>query len=120
MSEETAPYIVGIPNPNAAWTGRATSDHTFTGIPPTTSQKMAYIPTVFTVPPELNVGEIWYIKYQQGFCGLTEVEIKEVTEKTVVLQSLDSRLGYECGGNKPVRYKKLDIEFVEKVEDNEI
>jgi hypothetical protein len=106
MSEDNKKYTTGPGIPAMA----PITDHTFT-------LKSAYIPTPFVVPPALKVGDKWYIKYQQGFCGLTEVEIKEVTEKTVVLQSSDKWLGYERGENKPVRYKKLDIEFVEKVND---
>jgi hypothetical protein len=113
MSEDNKKYTIGVDIPAMP----PITDHTFT-------LKSAYIPTPFVVPPALKVGDKWYIKYQQGFCGLTEVEIKEVTEKTVVLQSLDKWLGYERldkwlgyerGESKPVRYKKSDIEFVEKV-----
>jgi hypothetical protein len=106
MSEYNKKYTIGVDIPAMT----PITDHTFT-------LKSAYIPTTFIAPPDLKVGDKWYIKYQQGFCGLTEVEIKEVTEKTVVLQSLDSRLGYERGESRPVRYKKFDIEFVEKVND---
>jgi len=109
-------YIKPLPDSmTAPWNGTPITDHTFAGIPPTTSSKTTYIPTPFVVPPELKVGDKWYVKYQPGFCGLSEVEIKEVTEKTVVLQSLDKLLGYERGESRPVRYKKSDIEFVEKV-----
>ena len=110
MSEETTPYIVSIPNPNAAWTERATSDHTFTGIPPTTSNKTAYIPTTFIVPPELKVGDKWFVKLQGASC-LAEQEIIEVTEKTVLLHRINEYPSLRTN----LRYKKSDVEFVEKV-----
>jgi hypothetical protein len=108
MSEK---YNVGIPNQSSQWTGTPITDHTFTGIPPTTSLKSAYVPTVFTVPPELKVGDKWYVKEPDQKI-LVVYEIFEVTEKTVVMKEKNFVGHY--------RYRKSDIEFVEKVEDNEI
>ena len=59
--------------------------------------------------PELNVGEHWYIKYP-GATALVEVEIDQVTPKTVILTQMD--LPY----NSPLRYEISNIKFVEKVE----
>lgn len=73
---------------------------------PTTTT--AYIPTVFVVPPELKVGEHWYIKYL-GARSLVEVEIKEVSQKTVLLKNVDRPY------DNPVRYEISDVKFVEKV-----
>lgn len=79
-----------------------------------TNQHTAYIPTVFIVPPELNVGEFWYVKYQGGNC-LAKVLIKDVTEKTVYLEEYNHNGSYAYNSR---RYKKTDIEFVEKVKEN--
>lgn len=62
-----------------------------------------------TESSELNVGERWYIKYLSA-TALVEVEIKEVSQKTVLLEEVN-RSFYA-----PVRYEKSDIKFVEKVE----
>ena len=62
-----------------------------------------------TESSELNVGERWYIKYL-GARSLVEVEIKEVSQKTVLLKQVDRPY------DNPVRYEKSDIKFVEKVE----
>lgn len=68
----------------------------------------SYIPTIFTMPSELNVGEYWYVKFP-NVNRLVEVVIGGVTSKTVVLSPTEE--------NRPTyRYKKTDIEFVEKVE----
>lgn len=99
MSEDVNEYQ-GIPN---QWSGTPITDHTFTGIPPTISLKSAYIPTVFTAPPELKVGEKWYVKFPDSTC-LSEARILDVTEKTVLFYS-------------NVRFKKTDVEFVEKVQE---
>jgi hypothetical protein len=96
----------------APWNGTPITDHTFAGIPPTTSSKTAYIPTPFVVPPELKVGDKWFVKLQGASC-LTEQKIIEVTEKTVLLQRMDDSLALHTH----LRYKKTDIEFVEKVND---
>jgi hypothetical protein len=109
MSEDVPEYQ-GIPNP---WTRKLT-DHTFgVGIPnQPTELKSAYIPTTFIVPPELKVGDKWFVKLQGASC-LTEQKIIEVTEKTVLLQRMDDSLARHAH----LRYKKTDIEFVEKVND---
>jgi hypothetical protein len=109
MSEDVPEYQ-GIPNP---WTRKLT-DHTFSvGIPnQPTELKSVYIPTTFIVPPELKVGDKWFVKLQGASC-LTEQKIIEVTEKTVLLQRMDDSLA----GHAHLRYKKTDIEFVEKVND---
>ncbi len=70
------------------------------------TQTTAYIPTVFTVPPELKVGDFWYVK-PQGELELIVFKILDATEKTVyILNPSTSRMR---------RYKKTDIEFVERV-----
>ena len=71
-----------------------------------TQTTTAYIPTVFIVPPELKVGDNWYVKLP-GWNYVFKSEILEVTEKTVKIKF----------GNHPPpqRYKKSDVEFVEKV-----
>ena len=77
-----------------------------------TQTTSSYIPTIstqFIMPPELNVGEHWYVKFP-GAIALTEVVIDEVTSKTVVLTPTKKY-------SPPGRYKKSDIEFVEKVEE---
>ena len=71
----------------------------------------AYIPTTFPVPPELNVGECWYIKFPNA-TALVEVEIIDVTKQTVVLKQI-REISYLAPES---RYKKSDIEFVEKME----
>lgn len=69
----------------------------------------SYIPTPFIMPPELRFGEYWYVKFP-NVNRLVEVVIDEVTSKTVVLSPTEE--------NRPTyRYKKSDIEFVEKVEE---
>jgi hypothetical protein len=102
--------LKGIPNPNAEWTGTPITDHTFTGIPPTTSSKTAYIPTVIILPPELKAGDKWYVKEPDQKI-LVVYEIFEVTEKTVVMKE-ENYVG--CGH---YRYRKSDIEFIEKVKE---
>ena len=72
---------------------------------PTTST--AYIPTQSIVPPKVESGEAWYVKLP-GCARLQYVRILEVTEKTINLKDLES----ESLSNG--RYKKTDIEFVEK------
>jgi hypothetical protein len=114
-SKENEPmtYIKPLPDSmTAPWNGTPITDHTFAGIPPTTSSKTAYIPTPFDVPPELKVGDKWFVKLQ-GASWLTEQKIIEVTEKTVLLQQMDDSLARHAH----LRYKKTDIEFVEKVND---
>lgn len=64
-----------------------------------------------TQSPKLNVGDFWYIKYL-GSRSLVEVEIKEVSSKTVVLIQSDNKR-YTFSGT---RYEISDIKFVEKVE----
>ena len=56
---------------------------------------------------ELLVGDKWYIKIRDSQT-LSEVKIIEVTEKTVLL-SWENLI--------KTRYKKMDIEFVEKVKE---
>lgn len=77
-----------------------------------TQTTSSYIPTIstpFIMPPKLNVGEHWYIKFPEAK-ALVEVVIDEVTSKTVVLSPTEKY--------KPtLRYKKSDIEFVEKLEE---
>ena len=92
-----------IPKKNADWDKQ---DDRYTMNPTTTT---AYIPTTFIVPPKIEVGEFWYIKYL-GSRSLVEVEIKEVSQKTVLLKQVDRPY------DNPVRYEKSDIKFVEKVE----
>lgn len=68
-----------------------------------------YIPTPFIVLPEIEVGENWFVKLP-GCSMVQNVRIVDITEKTVNLNDLNSAkiaLG---------RYKKTDVEFVEKVE----
>lgn len=72
-----------------------------------------HIPTPFIVPPEIKVGENWYVKFP-GAIALVEVEIVEVTKQTVVIKQPHRSLSYLSNEN---RYKKSDIEFVEKVEE---
>lgn len=109
MNEFKPNYTVGVGIPNQ-WSGTPITDHSFTGIPPTTSLKSAYIPTVFIAPPELNVGETWYVKYPEDY-EVTKVKILELTEKTVQFKVAEDGPAY------PSRYKKSDVEFVEKVND---
>ena len=59
--------------------------------------------------PTLNVGDFWYIKYL-GSRSLVEVEIKEVSQKTVLLKQVDRPY------HNLVRYEISDVKFVEKVE----
>ena len=59
--------------------------------------------------PDLRFGECWYVKLP-GATALIEVVINEVTSKTVVLSPTEKY-------NPTLRYKKSDIEFVEKVEE---
>ena len=73
----------------------------------------SYIPTPFIVPPEIKVGENWYIKLP-GAIALVEVEILEVTKQTVVIKQSHRSLSYISSEN---RYKKSDIEFIEKSEE---
>jgi len=72
---------------------------------PTTST--AYIPTQSIVPPKVESGEAWYVKLP-GCVRLQYVRILEVTEKTINLKDLESEYF------STDRYKKTDIEFVEK------
>lgn len=78
-----------------------------------TQTTSSYIPTIstpFIMPPELKVGEHWYVKFPESKT-LKEVEILEVTKHTaLVKEHKGNLLTYSC------RYKKSDIEFVEKVE----
>lgn len=71
----------------------------------------AYIPTTFPSPLQLNVGEQWYVKLPNA-TALVEVEIIEVTNQSVVLKQI-KEISYLAPKS---RYKKSDIEFVEKVE----
>jgi len=111
---EQMTYIKPLPDSmTAPWNGTPITDHTFAGIPnQLTELKSAYIPTTFIVPPELKVGDKWFVKLQGASC-LTEQKIIEVTEKTVLLQRMDDSLALHTH----LRYKKTDIEFVEKVND---
>lgn len=59
--------------------------------------------------PALNVGDFWYIKYP-GAIALVEVEIIEVSQKTVQLKQID-RPYYNIS-----RYEISDVKFVEKIE----
>ena len=90
-----------IPKKNADWDKQ---DDRYT-MNPTTST--AYIPTQFIVPPKVEVGEAWYVKLP-GCARLQYVRILEVTEKTINLKDLESE------SLAKGRYKKTDIEFVEK------
>ena len=72
----------------------------------------SYIPTPFIVPPEIKVGENWYIKRPEK-TSLDKVEVIEVTQKTI--QVLD--IGRVLHEDSLLRFKKSDIEFVEKVEE---
>jgi hypothetical protein len=114
-SKDNEPMTCIKPLPDsmtAPWNGTPITDHTFAGIPnQPTELKSAYIPTTFIVPPELKVGDKWFVKLQGASC-LTEQKIIEVTEKTVILQRMDDSLA----GHAHLRYKKTDIEFVEKVQ----
>lgn len=77
-----------------------------------TQTTSSYIPTIstpFIMSPELNVGERWYVKFPEAR-ALTEVVIDEITLKTVVIIPTKKY-------SPPGRYKKSDIEFVEKVEE---
>ena len=111
---EQMTYIKPLPDSmTAPWDGTPITDHTFAGIPnQPTELKSAYIPTTFIVPPELKVGDKWFVKLQGASC-LTKQKIIEVTEKTVLLQRMDDSLARHAH----LRYKKTDIEFVEKVND---
>lgn len=104
MSEKSAKYNVGVGIPN---------QHNTLCPPVTTSLtgelKTAYIPTVFITPPELKVGEVWYVKFSGSNC-LSEEKIVDVTDKTVLLEKFDANYFV-----RPTRFKKTDIEFVEKV-----
>ena len=64
-------------------------------------------PITLTSDPTLSSGQHWYIKLPNTI-SLSEVLIEEVTPKTVLLKPIEK--------NQPMRYKKSDIEFVEKVE----
>ncbi len=75
---------------------------------PNTYNQTAYIPTVF-IKLDLKCGDVWYCKLPGGNM-LQHCKIVEITEKTVLLKDLDSK--YDAFG----RYKKTDIEFVEKLE----
>lgn len=72
---------------------------------PATQATPVCIPTLFVVPPE--VGESWYVKLP-GSARIQHVRILEVTEKTMNLMDLESEV------TALGRYKKTDIEFVEK------
>lgn len=61
--------------------------------------------TVMTVTPS-NVGETWHVQLKPGQ-PLKTLKVKEVTTETVLLT--DSR------GAHPVRYRRDDVDFVEKV-----
>ena len=74
-----------------------------------TQTTTAYIPTVFIVPPELKVGDNWYVKLP-GATALVEVKIEQVTPKTVLLRQMDFPY------NNPLRYEISNITFVKKVE----
>lgn len=71
-----------------------------------------YSPKDVLSPPtfnlELKVGEEWYVK-QKDRNDLIVFKILEVTEKTVFVE--DHNMGWQH-----IRYKKSDIEFVEKVQ----
>ena len=75
-----------------------------------TETKHIHIPTVFVVPPELRMGQYWYVKYP-GATALSEVEIMGVTEKTVVLKDTRSKF------TENMRYEKTDVKFVEQVKE---
>lgn len=74
---------------------------------PATQATPVYIPTQFIVPPKVECGEAWYVKLP-GCARLQYVRILEVTEKTINLKDLESEVLAKG------RYKKTDIEFVEK------
>ena len=57
-------------------------------------------------PPDLNIGELWYIKLSNTSPAET-VQIDDITEKTVLL-SQNITIGQ-------TRYKITDIDFIEKV-----
>lgn len=78
----------------------------------TTSSYVPTISTQFVMPPELRFGECWYVKLP-GATALVEVEIIEVTKQTVLLKQ-NKEQSYLTS---KLRYKKSDIEFVEKVEE---
>ena len=56
---------------------------------------------------DLNINDNWYIKINNSI-GLSECKIKELTEKTVLL---------EFNGilSKSYRYTKSDVQFIEKL-----
>lgn len=86
-------------------------DYTFTSqsvMNPATQTTTAYIPTVFVLPPKVEVGEQWYVKLP-GCHRIQDVRIVDITDKTVNLKDLESE-SLALG-----RYKKSDVEFVEKV-----
>jgi hypothetical protein len=72
------------------------------------TQATAYIPTVFPIPPKIEVGENWYVKLP-GCARLQNIRVVEITKETINLKDLESE-SLALG-----RYKKTDIEFVEKV-----
>ena len=77
----------------------------------------SYIPTPFIVPPEIKVGENWYVKNyivgNRSSVPLREIEVLDVTKNTVLIREIHED-GYEPDA---YRFKKSDIEFVEKVEE---
>lgn len=71
--------------------------------------RSVFIPQMSIAQPELVVGDKWYVKIRDSL-ALSEVKITEVTEKTVLLYPLSH------SPFKEVRYRKFDIEFIEKAE----
>jgi hypothetical protein len=95
MNETVTSYTVGFGNAQSVMN-------------PATQATPVYLPTPFIVPPKIEFGEEWYVKLP-GCARIQHVRILEVTEKTINLMDLESEV--TAFG----RYKKTDIEFVEKV-----
>ena len=103
MNETITSYTLEFGNAQSYTVGFGTAQSVMN---PATQATPVYIPTLFVVPPE--VGESWYVKLP-GCARIQYVRIIEVTEKTINLMDLNSESKTLC------RYKKTDVEFVEKV-----
>lgn len=57
----------------------------------------------------LEIGQEWYVQFGKG-CTLVAVEIRDVTEKTVLLKKLADRSVHLCS-----RYVTDEIKFVERI-----
>ena len=64
-------------------------------------------PLIKAVTP-LQIGEVWYAKLP-GDQDLSNVSVEEITERTAVLTQ---------DGGDPLRYARIDVEFVERVPRN--